>query len=636
MLRKLPGVLSVIAALAFGSGCGEEAGPAPAPAADAARFETIDGENFSLPDQEGTDAVILAWTGVGCPMSKVYLPRLKALAREFSGRPVRFFLINSNAQDSPAEIRAVAETHDLGFPVVRDRGGALAGRFGATRTTEVVVLDRSRAIAYRGAVDDQYGYRRDESPGAAPNSVLTYRKDAPSNHFLRDALEDILSGRPVSTASTDPMGCALGLTWGEGRPEHELTFHEQIEPIIQKNCQGCHHRAGSAPFALTEYEKVRGWSNMIKEVVRERRMPPWNADPEIGTFKNRRSLSEQEIDRIVRWVDRGSPRGDPSRGPPKRVWPETWAIGEPDVVLTVPKHHVPAEGRIPYRYVDIETGFKEDRWIQAAQVRSTGNQVVHHVLIFLKEDGRSRRRKDRPWSPRWSWMGLFRHLPPAQRRVHIRRNQEYFKDLKNAGGGLFGYFLAVLPGELPTVFPEGQAQFLPAGATMTFQIHYQPLGTPVTSTTSLALRFSKERPREVREVWAATSVTFVIPPGAGAHPETARHRFQRGGRLLSLKPHMHVRGKTARYVLERLDGSRETLLHVPRYDFDWQHTYVFAEPKRVEKGETLHFLVEFDNSDGNPYNPDSSATVYFGLQTDEEMMIGYFEAIWDADEADSK
>ena len=251
------------------------------------------------------------------------------------------------------------------------------------------------------------------------------------------------------------------------------------------------------------------------------------------------------------------------------------------------------------------------------------------MLIFLKERRESTRRADRPWTPSWSIKSLYSHLPGKERGKHMRRQVRFYRDLQNGGGGLFGYFIAVLPGESPTLLPEGQALFLPRGAAVTFQIHYQPIGKPVKSRTTLALRFTSQPPRDVRHVWAATSVTFTIPPGTGAHPETAKHVFQRGGKLLSLKPHMHVRGKSARYILERLDGSRETLLHVPEYDFDWQHTYVFTEPKRVEKGETLHFEVTYDNSADNPYNPDPTQTVYFGLQTDEEMLIGYFEAIWD-------
>jgi peroxiredoxin len=594
-------------------------------------LKAIDGQRYALADMTGNSAIVLAWTGVGCPMAKVYLPRVKAIAAQFKASGVQFFLIDSNPQDSWQELSAIAKDHELGFPIIHDRGGTLAHRLGAQRTTEVIILDRQRRIAYRGAVDNQYGYQSGEA-GSTTGTVSTYRRAKPSEHFLRDALNDILAGRQVVRAETDPMGCAIGSNWDAEALEdaRELTFHEDIEPLLQRNCQTCHRTGGSAPFSLTEYRKASGWADTIREVVSERRMPPWNADPEIGTFKNDRRLSRAEIDKLVRWVDQGAQRGDPADAPEPLTWPEGWDIGEPDLIVTTPAFEVPAEGTVPYRYVTVPVNLTEDRWVQAAQVQSTGSESVHHVLVFVKEQLASRLRQDRPWSPRWSLNTLFGHLPPRESIRHQIRLAKYVGDLfNNGGGGLFGYFIAVLPGESPTVFPQGQAQFLPAGATLRFQIHYQPTGKEMMSETSLALRFSKEPPKHVREVWAATSVTFEIPPGSPDHVEHAKHRFQRGGVLLSLKPHMHVRGKSVRYVLERRDGTKETLLNVPDYDFDWQHTYELAKPKRVEKGDVLRLIVTFDNSEDNPYNPDPTRMVTFGLQTDEEMLIGYFEVIWD-------
>jgi mono/diheme cytochrome c family protein len=249
-------------------------------------------------------------------MSKVYLPRLKSMAEEYSPSGVQFFLINSNSQDTWQELRTMAEEQKPGFPIIRDRGSVLAHRLAAERTTEVIVLDGERRIAYRGGVDDQYGFQNADA-GVKSASVSTYRKDKPSEHFLRDALDDILAGRQVARPNTDPMGCAIGSKWDAValQDARELTFHEDIQGLLQKNCQTCHRKGGSAPFALTEYRKVIGWSDTIREVVTERRMPPWNADPAIGTFKNDRHLSEDEIEKLVRWVDQGAQRGDPSQSP---------------------------------------------------------------------------------------------------------------------------------------------------------------------------------------------------------------------------------------------------------------------------------------------------------------------------------
>ncbi len=237
-------------------------------------------------------------------MSKVYTPRLKSIAKKFQDQPVQFFLINSNVQDGVAAIREHAASHQLGFPVVRDGDGRLARHFGVSRTTDVLVLDSQRRIAYRGAVDDQYGYRKTQA------GIGTYRKQAATKHYLQDAITSLLRGGKVAIPKTDPMGCALGLA---PRPVARVgidtpTFHGRVERILQRHCQRCHHDGGAAPFALETYEQARGWADMIQEVVVERRMPPWGANPKIGKFKNDPRLASKDIAAIQSWVEAGAPK----------------------------------------------------------------------------------------------------------------------------------------------------------------------------------------------------------------------------------------------------------------------------------------------------------------------------------------
>jgi len=585
-------------------------------------LKTVDGVRYTRGVLRDKRVVVLCWNGLGCPMSKVYTPRLKSIAREFKHQPVQFFLINSNVQDSLAAIREHATSHQLGFPVVQDNNGRLAGRFGVTRTTDVLVLDGKRQIAYRGAVDDQYGYRKGGD---------TYRKDAPTQHYLRDAIHSLLKGTKIAVQKTDPMGCALGLA-PKPKPQAGTadapTFHGRIQHLLQRHCQRCHHDGGGAPFALETYEQAQGWADMIQEVVVERRMPPWGANPKIGKFKNDPRLAAADIAAIKSWVEAGAPRGDAAKAPAKIAWPTGWAIGKPEVVYKAEKYQVPAEGRVPYRYVYIRTGFEEDRWVQAAQVVSTSPEVVHHVLVLLK-DPRRNRDKGLPYTPRFHWSQLFLDVPRAERKRHIRRNQKYLKDFLQAGGGIHGYFLAELPGGPPIVYPEGHAKLLPAGATLIFQIHYTPNGKVTESETRLALRFASKAPEHARSVHAAASVTLEIPPRAANHKVVTTFRFQRGARLLSLLPHMHLRGKSLRYVLVRPDGHKEILLEVPHFDFDWQQEYILQKPLRIPKRSRLVAEAIYDNSADNPQNPDPNKTIYFGLQSEEEMMIPYFEVIWD-------
>ena len=596
-------------------------------------FKDLQGGIHNAETFSSSKAVVLAWTGLGCPMSKVYEPRLKAIAKEYSPRGIRFFLINSNVQDGVAEMESHLEANPPGFPVVRDQDGGLARRFGIQRTTEVVVLDSSRVIRYRGAVDDQYGFRRAEGSG-----VGAFRRAEPAKHYLRRALESILSGREVNPKSTEAYGCALGLaTAPADGGAAKLTFHEHVEIIIQKHCQVCHHKGGRSPFALTEYEDVQGWAAMIQEVVVDRRMPPWNADPAYGKFRNNRSLSPETIDIIRSWVEAGAPRGDPRSAPPARTWrTDHEELGEPDIVYTTPAFQVPAEGRVPYRYVRMRTDFKEDRWIRAAKFESTSPELVHHTLTFMEVDPRVRPSTARPWVPLFNPLDLLEGADPKDYRKWIRRNRKLLPQLTiGKSAGLNGYFLADLPGDGLVVYPDGRGKLLPAAGTLVYQIHYTPDGTARESQTSVLLWLSEEAPAEPLDVRAATTVVFAIPPGDADYQVEATYEFQRGGKLLALRPHMHLRGKSFRFRAEYPDGSRETLLHVPDYDFDWQFEYVLAEPKYLPKGTRLRALGTFDNSETNPDNPDPGRKVYFGVQSDEEMFIGYFEVIWDSVETPS-
>jgi hypothetical protein len=417
-------------------------------------------------------------------------------------------------------------------------------------------------------------------------------------------------------------------------PAGPITFHEHITPLLQRHCQDCHRRGGVAPFALVDYADARGRARMLREVVEARRMPPWNANPDVGSFANDPSLSEEAIALIARWAAGGAAEGDAAKAPPPRRFENGWGIGTPDAILTAPAFDVPADGSLPYRYVRIPTAFGEDRWVEAAQVRSTTPGIVHHVLVFLEGSQPPPDGAQRPWRPPFNPFSLLEGAPPSEYGAWIRRFRRYIRrDLMvGEGGGLNGFFVSSTEGSRPLVYPEGRAKLLPSGASLVLQIHYTPDGVPRRSETSVALRFAGAPPRQAVDCRSIATVVFAIPPGDADFVVQATNTFLRDGLVLSLRPHMHLRGRSFRYVAELPDGKRETLLEVPRYDFDWQLEYVLAEPRRLPKGTVLRAIGAFDNSAANPYNPDPTKTVYFGLQTEEEMMIGYYEVVWLDDE----
>lgn len=367
------------------------------------------------------------------------------------------------------------------------------------------------------------------------------------------------------------------------------TWHEAVEPIVQRRCQVCHREGQAAPFALQTREQAAEWADTIAEVVRERRMPPWHADPAIGRFANDRHLDDAEQATILAWLAGGLPAGDPGKAPPAPTWPESgWHIGQPDAVLSMPRSvKIPATGVLQYQYFDVGTDFGEDRWVDALEVRVGAPAVVHHVLIFIKFPDNSQ---------------------------------------PNMKGGLKGYFASGLPGDTVLPFPPGLAKRLPRGSRLIFQMHYTPNGTPAEDRTELGLRFapSGEARREMRTV-SVFETDFRIPPHAAAHEVAAETRFKEDTILYSFLPHMHVRGKSFKYVLRTPDGKEEVLLSVPRYDFNWQNSYRLAEPRFLPAGSKVTGHAFYDNSDQNPANPDPSRDVGFGEQTWDEMMIGYMD-----------
>jgi hypothetical protein len=368
-----------------------------------------------------------------------------------------------------------------------------------------------------------------------------------------------------------------------------VTWCRDVAPIVQGHCQTCHRAGEVGPFTLASYKDARDRAEMIREVVAEGRMPPWGADPAYGHFSNDPSLSPQEKKLLLAWVDAGCPEGDRADLPPPAVFPEGPSIGKPDLVVSMPcEFRVPARGVVEYQNFDVDPGFREDRWVVAAEILRGNRKVVHHCNVFLQ--------------------------PPGTEGVWEQ-------------GSLGSYCLAAMAqGTPPMTLPEGMAKRIPAKWKIVFVMHYTPIGIEQTDRTSIALRFA-DPARVKREV--ATKLMWEpnlhIPPGDPDYPVKQTWRMQQDVLLLALFPHMHLRGKSFRYEAVYPDGRTEILLDVPRFDFGWQPRYALAEPKRLPAGTLLRSCAVFDNSKANPANPDPSRWVPTGMQTWDEMFNGYFD-----------
>lgn len=541
----------------------------------------IHGESFQLSDLKTCSAVVLAMTNTSCPLSKKYAPTLATLEKQFQSRNVAFVYVNATPSDKPDVIQEAIRLHGLLGHYVVDHDGELATLIGATHTTDAVVLDSRRTVVYRGAVDDQYG--------------AGYAKDQPRETYLANALEEVLAEQRVRVSATSAPGCPLDLE-PAGVKDSGVTYHNRISRIVQSHCLECHRDGGVAPFALSTYEEVAGQSGAIRRVINEGIMPPWfAAAPAPGQpspFANDCSLAEADKSALLQWLNGGKPEGNPADAPLPRSFHEGWQIGKPDYIVQLPQPiSVKATGTMPYQNVTIESGLTETRYLKALEVRPTAREVVHHVLVFV--------------------------LPPESANA--------VKDDEHDEGGTSGFFAAYAPGYDALVFNEGFGKTLPAGSRLKFQIHYTPNGVAASDQPMLGMIFLDEKPEKLVDVTGVVQPRFAIPPGDANYEVVATQAVPQDATILAFFPHMHLRGKAFRYDAVLPDGTLQTLLNVPRYDFNWQLSYRLAEPVTLPAGSTLKATAVFDNSADNPANPDPTKTVRWGQQTYDEMMIGYVE-----------
>ena len=535
--------------------------------------------DFALLDQHGelhrlhyyskdanTRAIVLFVQGNGCPLVRKQVPELKRLRSAFASQGVKFWMINANPQDTRAEIAAESAEFEMDFPVLKDESQIVARTLEIRRTAEVLVIDPANwQIRYRGAVDDRFSYGS--------------RKSEAEHSWLKNSLEALLAGNPVNTTETRAAGCAITF------PDPDVTptaYRETIAPLLKQNCVGCHTKGGIGPFAMSSYEKVNGWSDMIREVLMTRRMPPWQADPHVGHFGNDFSLTPEQTTTLVQWIDAGAPRGE-GEDPLVSYRPELpeWQLGPPDFVVEIPEQKVEAEGVFDYRYVVVDAPNQQDVWLRGLETLPGNKRVLHHIIASA--------------------------VPPGG-------------DIKKDRKALTGY----APGMGPDRMPEGTGILLKAGSKIVFQMHYTASGKAETDRSRLGFYRAGAPPAKELHSGVLIDHKVRIPPGDRAFAATKSRTFDKPVLLYSMNPHMHLRGKSMRYTARYPDGTEEVLLNVPDYRFDWQHSYELKEPKPLPAGTQLSVKAVWDNSALNLNNPDPSQTVGWGDQTFNEMFYASF------------
>ncbi len=552
-------------------------------------FTDVNGKAGKLSDFKSSKALVIAFTTTSCPVGKRYAPTLAKLEKDYAAKGVTFLFVNPTETDSLESIREDLKAHGWQGRYVHDKEDAFTHALHAKTTTEVFLVDAARTLVYRGAVDDQYG--------------LGYSRDEARETYLEDALKALLAGKVPEIAATSAPGCALESADAK-LAATDVTYHNQIARLMQNNCVECHRKGGVGPFSLESYEDVKAHAGMIRKQVERGAMPPWFATPvphgQVTPWANERSLTELDKTMLLDWLKSDKPAGNPADAPIARTYPTDWVIGKPDLVVQIPQPiAIKATGTMPYSNISVETGLTEDKWVQGFEVQPTARETVHHVLVFVR--------------------------PPKK-----AAGSDAFDDERAERDG---FFAAYVPGNSSQVYPAGMAKKLPAGSRLHFQIHYTPMGKATTDQVRVGIIFAKEPPKHVVQVAGISNPFISIPPGAANHEETAQIRVPTDVHVFQFMPHMHLRGKAAKYEVIYTDGTSRTLLDIPRYDFNWQLVYRLAEPLLIPAGSTLKVTMAFDNSTGNPANPDPNKTVRWGQQTYDEMMLGYIAYYTSSDQA---
>ncbi len=524
-----------------------------------------DGAFHQLSRYRNREALVLMSFDNRCASIDTAIGQLKSLQRDWSDQGVAFGLIDSSGEADIQTIRATKARHGLDLPLLIDNGQLVTETLRLTRAGEVAILDPERlTLIYRGVALES----------------------------AAQSLANEIAGTTDNTIITESAGCELNFPMRESHLAITPDYATEIAPIIAEQCASCHREGGIGPFAMDSHLMLQGWSPMIREVLLTKRMPPTQVDPYIGHFSNARYISDLDLQRLVHWIDAGAPRGGADIDPLTELqFPDRreWQLGEPDFIVKAPVHEIPATGVLDYINIEVELPFEEDKWVRAVQYIAGDEAVLHHLLSYVT-------------APREAVQG--------ESPVAVNASTRFLE----------GY----APGKVDAIaFPQNTGVYIPQGYNLSMQFHYTPNGRATVDETLLGL-YMHDDPPDYENFTQSVSGMFRIPPFAGNHAASAEYVFAEDVVVTGLRPHMHFRGKDMKLSAELPDGSITELLSVPNYSYAWQPTYALEEPVNLPAGTMVHVTGTFDNSEYNPANPDPSKELTFGLQSWDEMFIGYW------------
>jgi AhpC/TSA family len=532
-------------------------------------------DNFMLSDQTGMGhelyyfknkaAVVIVTAAQGDVVTDRAKAALAKIQEKFKDKNVHFVMLDSGLNSKHDQFEGVPGSASL--PILSDELQLVGRSLGVTETGEAFVINpKTWTVAYHGPIDASFA----DKPVA--------------NADLTTALNAVIAGKSPVVTEASIKGSAIAFPdRAKAAGFKNISYATEVAPVLADKCVVCHTQGGMAPFAMDKYEVVKAMAPMIREALRTKRMPPFHSDSHGSTWTDDMRPTQSQIKTIVNWIEAGAPRGTGADPLPDAAKPAPkWPLGEPDLVLQVPAFDVPASGIVDYQDRSVPSPFTEGKWLKATAY-SNATPTVHHALAG--------------WIPK---------VDPNGRGFSW-----------NVALGGYG------PGGAPNLTPESTGIYLPPGGSFAYQMHYTPVGKPVTDKTEVGYYFYKEEPTYILRQASITDFSLEIPAGVERHPETAYLEFPHDAQIFGVQPHCHSRCYSTKLRIRYPDGTEKMLLNQPRYDFAWQREYHFDNLLEVPKGSLLIADYVYDNSEANSFNPDPKKHVTFGEQTSEEMLFTF-------------
>lgn len=542
--------------------------------------------DFALYDEQGnfhrfsyynnSKAIVLYVQGNGCPIIRNALGDYNRVVSDYTDKGFTFFMINSNLQDDRAKIKKEAEEFEFSTPVLIDNVQLIADELDINITAEAIVLDPvSREIIFRGPINDRLDYE--------------FQKGEPKKTYLRDALDQLLKTDTIKNRMILAKGCKV-TRLSKIYENNKLTYTKDIAPILKEQCIRCHNDHGIAPWSMTDYRAIVGWSAMMKEVLLSKRMPPWKADPNIGEFENSFAIEDSNVRKIVSWIDNGLTYGEGDDLLTQIEHKKSgWQNGDPDKIVTLKEELIPASKFIPYRYQKINLELDEDKWLRAVEIKPGNSKVVHHIVLTNTETHKQ---------------------SPITSRAPLPWTDNYIA----LGGGA----------DQLTIFPENTGVFIPKETVLTIQIHYTPIGKEVIDETMIGFYYHEDPPQKEFYALSPSNTNFTIPPFGKNVTLIAQDSIERNIKIHYVVPHMHYRGKSIKFMALLPNDSLKTIVSIPDFNFNWQWLYKLKDPVSIPRGSKIIVEGIYDNTHQNPLNPDPNKELHYGIQSTDEMLIGFF------------